>query len=551
MKRFNNNHALSIALLLLLGLFISSCKDLTEININPNGVDEENVNPNLILPTILTATANSYLDMNYQNLAGVIQHTQKDAWFESHNNYDWTTSQSWNGYYDILRNNELLYKRSQENNFEFQQGVALVMKAFVFGIITDLWGDAPFTDALKGDQDGLENQYPAFDSQEVIYKGIIELLEQANTLLSKNRSDYIGIVDNADVFYGGDPTLWRKFANSLLLRYYMRLSEKLPDFAKDGVEKIAGNPAQYPIITSADEDATMSFPGNNSSDSWPHNTVNSDASGSNYRRLKMCATLVDKLQEYSDPRLGIWANRVQTPLVVDASLPAGTDQMMDGKRYLSPDVVGTTPIDTDEDYVGMPPAYSSLPSAYNMNPTPGQTSYNPHVSFLNDIYTAARGDLLRARLLSAAEVHFILAEAALKGWNAGDAEAEYKAGIEASFQTWTVSSDYADYLMQSGVEFNSTIEQVIEQKWIAAWTASSEAWFDYRRTGYPQFEVGPAAVRRAMPLRFYYLQTELDLNGTNAQAALDRLENTAYVQADGKNSAWARMWVLQGTGKPY
>ena len=131
---------------------------------------------------------------------------------------------------------------------------------------------------------------------------------------------------------------------------------------------------------------------------------------------------MESLQEKADPRLSVWANKVQIPLVVDANLPAGTDEIVDGVRYLSPDEVGDTPVDTDPEYVGLPTSYSQLPSEYNMNPTPGQTSQNPHVSFLNDIYKAPTGPLLKARLLSAAEVHFILAEAALKGWNVGDAK---------------------------------------------------------------------------------------------------------------------------------
>ncbi len=94
-----------------------------------------------------------------------------------------------------------------------------------------------------------------------------------------------------------------KMANSLLLRYYMRLSIKQPDVAKAGIEKIVANAAQYPIITSTAEDATMGFPGNSEADSWPANTV-IDASGSNYRRIKMCATLVERLQTLKDPRLG-------------------------------------------------------------------------------------------------------------------------------------------------------------------------------------------------------------------------------------------------------
>src|SRR3546814_259361 len=222
MKSMNNMkrlHAAKVMALTIAIVFFGACKDLTELNINPNGASEEEANPNLILPTVLTEGAKLYLNLGYQDIAGVVQHTQKDAWAEGHNDYDWGGDQSWNGYYDVLRNNDLLYKRASEEGMEFHQGVALVMRAFMFGLIKDLWGDAPYTDALRGDEDDLAYIFPAFDTQETIYTGIIGELEQANSLLSKSSSEYIGIINDADVYYGGEPAQWRKFANSLLLRY--------------------------------------------------------------------------------------------------------------------------------------------------------------------------------------------------------------------------------------------------------------------------------------------------------------------------------------------
>jgi hypothetical protein len=538
-----------ITLFILMGTFFS-CEDLTEVNFNPNGVQPDLVNPNLLMPTILTETAKLYLNYGYQDIAGVVQHTQKDAWSSGHNDYDWGGNQSWSNHYDILRNNSLFYDRAVDLNLEFHQGVALVIKAFNFGLITDLWGDAPYTNALKGEEGGTANILPAFDSQEAIYMDILADLEKANTLLSKPKSDYKSIVDNVDVFYNGNPAKWRKMANSLALRYYMRISLKKPDVAKAGIEKIAGDATLYPIITSNSDDATMSFPGTSDGTSWPANAVY-DASGSNYRRIKMASTLVETLQGLKDPRLAVWANKVEVPLVVDATLPAGTDKIVSGKRMLSPDKVGNTVLDTDPEYVGLPPSFSALPSAYNLNPTPGQTSYNPHVSFLNSMYKEAKGALLKARLISAAEVNFILAEAALKGWAAGNAKSLYEAGVSASMSTWGTGSMTSTYLAGKDVAFNNTLKQIMEQKWIASWTAATESWFDFRRTGLPALKAGPAAKRQVLPLRFYYMQDELNINKVNADAALSRLEVTSYSQADAKNSPWSKSWLVQGTGKPW
>jgi hypothetical protein len=100
-------------------MLIFSCKDLTELNENPNGVGPESVNPNLVMPTILTETAKRYVNLGYQDIAGVVQHTQKDAWSSGHNDYDWGGNQSWNEYYDILRNNELCITGLLSSNLSF------------------------------------------------------------------------------------------------------------------------------------------------------------------------------------------------------------------------------------------------------------------------------------------------------------------------------------------------------------------------------------------------------------------------------------------------
>lgn len=539
------------AAVLFLSMLIS-CEDLTELNQNPNGVDPTIVNPNLVLPTVLTETSKSFVNLGFGIIGGVMQHTQKDGWWSDHNNYEWS-NQDWSSYYAILADNQLVYDRAVELNYEFHQGVTLVVKSMMFGLITDLWGDAPYTSALKGEQLG-NNLRPTYDTQESIYTGILADLETANTLLSKSRSEYEGIVGDVDVIYGGDPMLWRKLANSLQLRYLMRISGKKPDVAKAGIEKITGNPSTYPIITSSSEDATMSFPGNSTNTAWPNNTV-FDASQSNFSRTKMGATLVETLQAINDPRLGVWAAKVKIPLVVDAAFPAGTDEIVEinGQKYrhMAPNVVGTTPVNTDPEYVGLPAGLSGLPFIYNFNPTASQGAFNPHVSQLNDIYKQASGPLLKARLASAAEVNFILAEAAIKGWNVGDAQSYYEDGVKASLETWKVGGDYATYMAEAGVAFDGTLDQVMQQKWIASWTSATESWFDYRRTGLPDLLAGPAGMRSKLPVRFYYMTNELRLNEASATEALDKLEVTNFSQADGENSAWSKPWLLQGTGKPW
>ncbi len=527
-----------------------ACEDLTELNENPNGVPPDDVNPNLVISTVISEAGRSFVKLGFQDIAGVMQHTQKNGWASGHNGYDWGGSQDWNEYYAVLRNNQTLYERSVEMNMEFHQGVSMVVRAMMFGLITDLWGDAPYTNALKGELGGQEDLQPVYDSQETIYMGILADLETANTLLSKSKADYIGITNTADILYGGEPMKWRKLANSLALRYYMRISSKKAAEAKTGIEKIVGDPAQYPIITSASDDAAMSFAGTSIDTSWP-TTADFGNDVTNYTRLEIAQPFLETLRALNDPRLPVWVQKVAIPLVVDPNLPPKTDKVENGKRYLSPDKVGSTPVNTDPEYVGLPVATTALPSAYNLNPNPSQGEFNPHVSGLTDIYKKSKDALLKARLLSAAEVHFILAEASLKGWAAGVAKTHYEQGIEESLKAWGIGSEYADYIAETSVAYNATLEQIMQQKWIASWTAATESWFDYRRTGLPDLQAGPVALREKLPVRFYYGREELQYNEANTTAAMDNLEVTAHSQADGKNSAWSKPWIIQGTGKPW
>jgi hypothetical protein len=543
---------ISAALVLFL-LLIVSCQDLEELNINPNGVDPANAGPALLMSTVFTYTGQNVVGLGFGDIAGVMQHTQKDGWGGSHDNYDWS-DQNWGGFYGILRNAEEMLKKAEDQDLEFYQGVALIMKAYNYGLITDLWGDAPFSEALQGENGNLK---PVYDSQKDIYTGILDYLETANSLLSKSQSEYKEINSTQDVVYSGTVEKWRKFTNSLALRYYMRISVKEAAIARAGIEKIATNPGQFPIILDASDDANIDYVGNSPSDSWPCNTT-FDVSETNWRRLKMCSTLVEKLQVLDDPRLALWASKIAIPIVIDPSQPVGYDEIVAGKRVIAQDVADTyeanylVPLDLDPEYVGLPPAWHSAPQAYNLCPNLEQAPLNPHASHLSVMYKAAAGPHLKARLISAAEVNFILAEAALKGWTTGaTAEVHYEAGIKASFDAWDLSDSFDTYIAETGVAYNGTLDQIMEQKWISSWTAAAESWFDYRRTGLPALSPGTIVVRNAIPLRFLYGTNELLYNPDRVGEAIQNLEETIFSSTDGKNSPWSKSWLLQGTGKPW
>ena len=533
-------------------LFFFSCKDLDEMNINPNGVDPAKGDVSLLINTVIVSSGTTTLNLGFGDLAGVMQHTQKDGWAGGHNAYDWNT-RDWS--YDVLRNADEMLRKAEEANNDFYAGVAKLFMAYNYGMITDLWGDAPFLEALQGN---IGNKKPKFDLQKDIYSGVLTYLEEANTLLSKNQNDY-AINMSQDVLYGGNVAKWQKFANSLALRYYLRISEKEPAIAENGIRKILSNPAIYPLVLDAADDAAFVYPGVNSGTAWPTNLVyNADLT--NWRRYKMCSTLVEPMRAMNDPRLPVWASKVDIPLVLDTSREPGFDQIIDGKRVIGQGVadeflaVFGEPLCYNDDYVGYPPSWSEIMYAYNLVDITQveQAPLHPHVSHISTLYQKASDPLLKAIMLSAAEIHFSLAEIALKGWG-GNAEEHYYAGIKASFDVWGVSDGYNAYIATPGVVFNNTLTQIMEQKWIAAWSAASEAWFDWRRTGLPALQPGKKNVKReAIPLRFYYGDNELNYNSDNVREAIERLQMTNFsIEEEGKNSAWSKMWLLQDTGKPW
>ena len=559
------NKWVSLALALPL-TFLSSCGDLlTETNQNPNEVDPSVANQNMIMPSIMAPAATSYLQLNFEDIAGTIQHIQHDGWIGSVNNYDWSP-RDWTEYYNRLRDAELL-KRSPH---KFHQGVALTMRAFQYGLIADYWGDAPYKNALKAGE-GIWK--PEFDTQEDIYKGIIEELKEAAALFATG--DNSGYLTNYDTYYGGDTKKWHQFANSLLLRYYMRLSVKLPDYAKAGFEQVY---ASGVYIKSSADDAAITFVGSSANNNWPFLYYMDDSGQSQFRRKKPAKTFIDQLVSTKDPRLTTWWAPVHVQWVADPTLTTPTDpfirkngQLVNGVPYLTDRELkaqiaegakftkhfnptlyaaannGAT-LDTSL-FVGVPIGLFE-PSEFNGNLTPGQVVENQHASQMSDPYRYSnKPSILKSKIIHAAEVGFLLAEAAQRGWNVGDAKTHYENAIKLSLGAWEVSDGYEDFIKQPNVAYDGTLERIITQKWVASWSCGSEAWMDFRRTGIPALKAGISAAKPAVAVRFIYGNAEGAANTENFNAAVDRLEQTPF--AAQKNSQWSKPWVLQGTGKPW
>lgn len=571
-----------------------SCKKFSAINTNPNNVTPDQASPDYLMAGVLTQSAMRYGNYGSGIISGAMQQTYQDAFGSTFSDYQWDQQNfDWTGNYATLANNKLLLEKAQSYNWDFHQGVALVMRGFGFANIADFWGDAPDSMALNGTLTGTENQYPVFDSQESIYENAIADFKAAITHFNGTMADHpeiTSITSTSDVFYGGDPVKWKKLAYSLLLRYYLRLSSKMDE--KANVEAVAPN-----VFQSIDDDWMMPFPGADQGSSYQFCSKFNGPSG--YHRNKMCGTLTMKMRDLKDPRIVIMAQPVVTPSVVDASQFAPGDNttltnVVNGIRYINPAAAAAanykqfdpttyttdrpygairTSIknlyDTSSVYVGIPISYDNyVDFNYNINGTGTQsTSLSNYVSYLRtDIYDNPSGPLLAQRLASYSEICFDLAEAALKGWNVGaDAATWYNNGIKASFDTWQVFSSYQDdvdnyygcvkdydsYVAQPSVAFNGTLQRIMEQKWIASWQACNEAYMDWRRTGLPALTIGWASYRGQIPLRFGYNNSELSNNSTNAQIAIDKLTPSTYNGPDGNNSSWSKFWLLQGTNEPW
>ena len=117
MKKFKNSLILSLTLVFTL---VISCRDLDELNINPNGVDPANADLNFILPTVETNLGLTVYGLGFGQFSGVMQHTQQTGWQGGYNNYDWgQDSHSWGGCYNMLMNNDEYFKKAVSENLEF------------------------------------------------------------------------------------------------------------------------------------------------------------------------------------------------------------------------------------------------------------------------------------------------------------------------------------------------------------------------------------------------------------------------------------------------
>ncbi len=585
LKEMKKLKTIFISIITIVILLTTSCQDLTEINKSPNQLVASDINIKYVLTSVLSTSATNYIRGHVYGgsitLSEAMQYLQRDYIdFASTNTGAWDP-QKFSAFNASLINAQYIYDNAKsetlEGNQKFYKAVGQIMRSFWYGFMTSLWGDMPYSEAMKA----MEGNFtPVYDAQKDIFKGILADLKSANETLATITS--VDGASVADIMYQGDVMKWRKFCNSLRLRFLLRLSEKQADAGfdvKGEFNAIVSNPSTYPIFTASSENASIAFIGSNSTDGWYGGPLGWNNRSEFYRR-KPCATFVNAMKINSDPRLTVFIRPVDSQLKVSTTA-TGYVKQADGQVILnvSPSQVGTASIDTAR-YVGLLPALpapdlynlSGLTNWNNLKPlVPGiyfDVAGNPNVSYLADKYAQDKNDVVRTVYMSYTELCFILAEGRQKGWiTTSEAVEYYKAGITASLRQYQIAdgsktvyntkthalenfSESAFITAQAlkystAADDNAKLNVLLTQKWIATFM-TPEFYFDWRRTGLPNFGANLIAGTKGtqIPVRYAYGTDETILNSEKVTAAIAKLSPAT-------NDQWSKMWLVAGTGKPW
>ncbi|MGJ1409487.1 SusD/RagB family nutrient-binding outer membrane lipoprotein [Sphingobacterium thalpophilum] len=465
---------ISIALLLSAMVGLQGCtKNFDEINTDPNKV--ENVTPSaLITPTVygmstyFTVRSNDFTwEIMQTGLANPSVANGVHRYYLTETSGDGT----WNTCYRYLRNIREMESAAATSGQDVYKAVAITLKAYIAGLLTDSFGDVPMSEALLAEE---HVSQPKFDKQEQIYADMIKALETANTL-------YAGedVMDGSDLLYNNKKELWRKFNNSLLLRYYLRQSKRIPAAAK--IKNILDNPAQYPIFTSNADAAIVKITGLSPYDyAWGRRQdyVNFTA---------MAEFFVDHLNALNDPR---------RPFIMTEAT-----EMVDKK----PVTIG---------YRGIPAGHSGDLSAYKFSPS------TPNGDLM---YPEAVGTAIQEILMPYSEVEFIKAEVYLSLGMDAEAQTAYENGVRASIEQYGGQVP-ADYFENEAAKFNGTLERIMLQKYLGLFMVDYQQWFEYRRTGYPKLPKTPYMFYNGvMPTRFMYKNEVRRFNPDNYAKAVEQM----------------------------
>ncbi len=487
--KFISGAILSIALFTM-----ASCtKDFKETNTDPNRMPE--ARPELLLESAIYSSVRANqtraLRLTHELMQVHVTVINSD---EIHR-YNIRPSESdymWNNWYLELTNFKDMYETSKklvnlpgQTYYNSYMGIALIMDTWLSSLITDTYGNVPYSEANKGRSDNLYQ--PAFDSQKDIYDSLFKRLEEANTLLAMNQT-IPATIALRDPLFAGNISLWRKFGNSLYLRLLLRASKKADSNTLAKIKEICEtNTAGYPLMASNAESAVLKFTTTAPFVSAFNTYRDYDFNGDN----GLSEFFINKLNLWDDPRRTKWANTV-------------------GSNY------------------------EGIPSGY----APGQQPER-----LSSYQAALKNEPLLGNILNYAELQFMLSEAALKGYFNGNPKTYYENGVNNAITYWGLTVP-AGHLVKPDVAWVDTesnaekLEKIITQKYFTLFFTDFQSWFEHRRTGYPVLPVGVGVLNNGeMPARLKYPVSVQSLNRVNYAAAAqamggDEINSKVWWQKD-------------------
>jgi hypothetical protein len=478
------NLYITMCTVILLLLAPSCKKDFTEINTNPN-TSPVALPEQLLAPALVnTVSANMLKARQLNNELVQITVSETDA-EGSVFRYDIRPNQSdavWNNLYTQLGNFKDIYSIASTplNLSKGYQGIALICQAWIYSILTDTFGDIPYFQSNMAKQNNFE---PVFDKQKDIYADIFKQLELANTTLTTASN----VVGTSDPVFNGSVSAWRKFGNSLYLRLLLRLSGKA-EVSTAVIAQIKNmvdtNPGTYPIMTSNTDAAVLRWTGTGYLTSPFVNGVREQ----DWRAPAISTFFLDNLTKWTDPRLytqfsglsgGVWS-------------------------------IATS----NGSFVG-------VPSGYTPGTAPTAKSYFYSTASLTT-KKSYETEPLSGNILNYAELQFILAECAIKGFISNvPAKTYYDNGVAAAITFWlptyfttpspTVPITLLQYETQAGIVWDDAapldtkMETIHVQKYYTLFWTDEQEWFEIRRTGHPVLPKGPGLVNnKVMPARLVY-----------------------------------------------
>jgi hypothetical protein len=287
---------IKIWMLVLLVSFSSACtKDFESINSNPNRPEEVPLT-NVLVSGIsqgVRRTHGASMNMTYAGLwaqhYAKIQYIDED-WYEYRPD---ALTAHWDNLYSgpLADLQDILNRAPNPSNM---RAAAMTMKAYYFAIMTDMWGEIPYTEALDPER----TFTPKYDSQETVYAGVIQELKDAAAMFDP-AGDALGA---GDLIYGGDAAMWKKFANSVRARLLNRAKGKVPAYATE-LQTLLSNPDN--LIASNAENAKMAYANATPDGSNP---IYNDKYNNGRNDHCVSKTLVDLMVALSDPRLPVYAD---------------------------------------------------------------------------------------------------------------------------------------------------------------------------------------------------------------------------------------------------